>query len=87
MMLRIQKSPSGELAVFTLSGRIETENLAQLEALVQAEGRGAVLDLKEVSLVSREAVRLLARCEAAGTRLKDCPAYVREWIDQERGEN
>jgi hypothetical protein len=44
------------------------------------------LDLHEVKLVDREAVRFLARCEAAGITLVHCPAYIRAWIEQEKGQ-
>jgi anti-anti-sigma regulatory factor len=86
-MLRIGRSANGEV-VFTLSGRVAAENLAQLEALLgsEAEGRRIFLDLKDLTLVDRDAVRFLARCEADSIKLKNCPAYVREWIARERDE-
>jgi len=43
-----------------------------------------VLDLKDIKLVNRDAVKFLAHCEADGARLKNCPAYIREWIARER---
>jgi hypothetical protein len=39
------------------------------------------LDLEEVKLVDREAVRFLAACEARGIQLRNCPSYIREWIE------
>ena len=36
-----------------------------------------------MKLVDREAVSFIARCEASGIRLENCPAYVREWIRHE----
>jgi len=36
-----------------------------------------VLDLKEVKLVDRDAVRFLAQSESAGASLKNCSAFVR----------
>jgi len=30
-------------------------------------------------------VEFLAGCEAGGMTLESCPAYVRKWIDQQRG--
>jgi hypothetical protein len=66
-----------------LSGRIETENLTQLEALITTDLKRAVLDLEEVSLVNREVVRFLAQCEANGIKIQNCPAYIREWITRE----
>jgi hypothetical protein len=84
-MLKIQKSAKAEVVTFTLSGRIKTEELAELKRLFDAEGQDhrIVLDLNEVKLVDRDAVRFLARCEANGAQLENCPAYIREWIVKE----
>jgi hypothetical protein len=30
-------------------------------------------------------VRFLAHCEAENVTLDNCPAYIREWIDTEKG--
>jgi hypothetical protein len=38
-MLKIQRVEDGESVVFVLSGRIETENVTQLEALITAESK------------------------------------------------
>ena len=68
--------------VFTLSGRIDKENLAELEALIAAEGkdRGIILDLKDMTLTGQDGITFLAQCEAAGIALVNCDPYVREWI-------
>ena len=68
-----------------LSGRIEAEYLPELRRLVEGEDgrRPLALDLSEVKLVDRDAVRFLAECEAAGATLENCPGYVREWIARE----
>lgn len=57
-----------------------------LRELLKAEapGRNLVLDLGEVKLVDRDAVRFLAESETAGVELRDCSAFIREWIVQER---
>lgn len=85
MTLRIQKWENGEVVVYALSGRIRAEEVAELQRLLELEGQDhcIVLDLKEVKLVDRTAVRFLARCEANGTRFENCPAYIREWIGRE----
>jgi len=85
-MLRIQRSTDGKHVVFALCGRIEAEDVAELQKLFQSEAKdhNLVLDLKDVRLVNRDAVRFLADCEADGGRLKNCPAYIREWIARER---
>jgi hypothetical protein len=85
MTLRIQKSENGEVVVYALSGRIRAEEVAELQRLFEVEGHDhrIVLDLKEVMLVDRDAVKFLARCEANDTQFENCPAYIREWIDRE----
>jgi hypothetical protein len=84
-MLRIQRTENGEI-VFTLSGRIRREDVAGLKTLFGSEekSRPIVLDLKDLTLVDRDAVRFLARCEADGFKLTNCSAYVRDWITRER---
>jgi hypothetical protein len=84
-MLKIERSARGEFLVFSLSGRIGTDDVAQLERLFEAEDHSVIIDLKEVTLVDRETVRFLARCEADGIKLENCPAYIREWIVTEKG--
>jgi hypothetical protein len=85
-MLKITRAANGE-AVIKLSGRMGTENLGELEKLVSAEadGRRIILDLKDLKLVDQDAVNFLRRCEADNIQLKNCPAYIREWITGERG--
>jgi anti-anti-sigma regulatory factor len=85
-MLKIQRAADGQRVVFNLSGRIESEQVAELQRLfaVEADGVSLVLDLQEVELVDREAVRFLARCEAEGITLVHCPAYIRAWIEREK---
>ena len=86
-MLRIQRSENGEV-VFTLSGQMDEEPIAELETLINSEAnrRRIVLDLKDVTLVNEDAITFLERCEANSITLKNCPAYVREWISAQRRE-
>jgi anti-anti-sigma regulatory factor len=72
--------------VFTLTGRIQAERVPELQALVGAESSDLdiVLDLSHVKLVDRDAVRFLAKSENAGTELRNCSAYIRKWITQEK---
>jgi hypothetical protein len=87
-MLRIQKSTEGRKVLFALSGRIEGEDVAELQSLFQSEVRyyHLVLDLKDVRLVNHDAVKFLAQYEADGAKLRNCPAYIRKWITREREE-
>ena len=84
-MLKITRAANGE-AVIKLSGRMGVENLAELEKLIseEADGRRIVLDLKDLTLVDRDAVSFLERCEAGTIKLTNCPAYIRRWITGER---
>jgi anti-anti-sigma regulatory factor len=74
--------------VFRVSGRIDCAYAEVLQELTEnektAKGRLA-LDLTEVTVVSLEAVRALNVAEVSGIELRNCPAYVREWISQVRG--
>jgi hypothetical protein len=85
-MLKITKSANGEV-IFTVSGRMDAENLAELEMLFgpEANGRRIILDLKDLTLVDQDAISFLERCEAGNIHLKNCPAYIREWITKGRG--
>jgi anti-anti-sigma regulatory factor len=88
-MLKIQRAANGEV-VFRLSGRMDAENVDELKELFGLEAldvkrRGIVLDLKDLTLVDRDAVKFLGSCEADSIKLKNCPAYIREWITKESG--
>ena len=80
-MLRIQRSSNMGI-VFSLSGRIEIDDVAELRRLVLSEtaGQPIALDLAEVTLIDRDAVGFLACCEIEGIKLENCPAYIREWL-------
>lgn len=82
-MLKIRRSEYNGITIFALSGRIEEQHVSELQELLTGEGEAAelALDLEEVKLVDREVVRFLAACEARGIRLRNCPSYVREWIE------
>jgi hypothetical protein len=84
-MFRIQRLGNGEV-VFALSGRMDKEDIADLETLIRSEpdGQPTALDLKDLTLAGQEAIGFLDRCEASGIELKNCPGYVREWIRRER---
>ena len=80
-------TPDG-FVVFRVSGRIDRAYAEVLRELIENEKTGEVrlaLDLTEVTVVSLEAVRALNVAEASGIQVRNCPAYVREWISQVRG--
>jgi Fe-S cluster assembly iron-binding protein IscA len=87
-MLRIQRSENGEV-IFTLSGQMDEEPIAELERLINSErnGRRIVLDLKDLTLVNENAITFLERCESSRITLENCPPYIREWIKRQRRES
>src|ERR1700741_4590906 len=84
-MLKITRVANGEVA-FSLSGRMDAENVGEVETLFSEEGSDhiIVLDLKDLRLVDQDVVNFLRRCESGGIQLTHCPAYIREWINGER---
>jgi hypothetical protein len=70
-------------AVLRVSGRITAEDVDVLRAALEQESGAIVIDLRDVSLIDREAVKVLAFSEGNGIALRNCPAYIREWIDRE----
>jgi hypothetical protein len=84
-MLKIHRT-SGRPVVFTISGRLDADSVNELCQLVDAEPAGGVLvlDLMDLVLADRNAVRVLRRYEASQrVVLRNCPAYVRTWMEGE----
>jgi hypothetical protein len=85
MSCRIERLISAEdFVVLHVSGRMQAEHVDTLRELLGREKGGVAIDLAEVLLVDREAVKLLAFSEANGLELRNCPAYIREWVARER---
>ena len=74
------------IVVFTVSGRLDSENVIALCQLIDAEPVGdvVVLDLTDLVLADRDAIRYLRECET-GDRivLRNSPAYIRGWMAAE----
>jgi hypothetical protein len=67
-----------------ISGRLAAHDVEMLRALLESDAGVTAFDLKDLLFVDRDAVGLLARSEAGGSELRNCPPYIREWITQER---
>ena len=83
--LKIQRRMNPDL-VFTVSGRLDVENVGELCHAIDAEPAGAVvvLDLTDLVLADRDAVRYLRDYESGGRIvLRDCPAFIRAWMAAE----
>lgn len=70
--------------IFRVSGRIQAEDIDTLRKLLGREREPIVIDLEEVTVVDREAVTFLGLSEMNGIELRNCPAYIREWVDREK---
>ena len=83
MTCRIDRLSTEQGLVLYISGRLAAEDLDVVRFAL--DGRRVVaIELAEVDLVSRDAVKLLAQIEDEGIALRSCPAYIREWITNER---
>jgi len=64
--------------VLNLSRQTDEEQVAELQRVfgLEVRNQNLILDLKEVTLVDRDAVIFLARRDGAGTRLRNCPPDI-----------
>ena len=87
MAFRIETAARVRFTVFTLCGRIEKQAIAELRKLfeLQLDYHDIVLDLKEVGVIDRDVMRFFIICEADGVKLENCPSYLREWMEREKG--
>jgi hypothetical protein len=81
-MLKIQRTANGYV-VFAVSGRLEADSLHELSALLALEcsARAVTLELKDLVLVDRDAVEFLRGCTHKGIGLRNCPQYIRIWME------
>jgi len=85
-MLKIERAKSDRAVVLTLTGRLTAENISALSGAIAAvpTGQLLVLDLTDVILADREAIRFLLDCQVCEhIRLRHCPAFVRAWMARE----
>jgi len=89
-MWKIRKLTDDERVVLGISGRLDGDGLPELQRALLTEGKAwsnFELDLEDLKLVDQEVVIFLACCEAGGTTLRNCPSYIRDWIDLVRMDN
>jgi hypothetical protein len=87
MTCRIDRLFAGEdLVILRITGRIAGEYVNMLRALLEEERSAVAIDLKDVFLMDRGAVKLLALNESNGTELRNCSAYIREWVTREKAD-
>jgi hypothetical protein len=75
-----------DTVILSISGRITKQDLDTLRNAIEAEASAVAIDLENVDLVDGEIVRFLAQKELNGNVLRNCSAYIREWVTRERTE-
>lgn len=85
MTLKIEGSQQRGFTIFVLSGRLGEEEIEELERVLGPRTCYSmiIVDLKDLTLVNRAAVKFLARCESDGLRIENCPRYIRKWMRRE----
>jgi hypothetical protein len=83
MSCRIDREVGGDIVVLCVSGRITKQDVDTLRNAIADEASAVAMDLKNVDLIDREAVKFLAQREIDGTALRNCPPYIREWVTRE----
>ena len=85
MTCKIERLASGDgKVVLRVCGRIQVDHAGTIAELIGEECQGVILDLTEVMLVDRDVVTFLAACERKGVELRNCPAFLQEWIAKEQ---
>jgi anti-anti-sigma regulatory factor len=83
-MLKIQRATDGAMTVLTVSGRLDADNINELRRSLDTlpEGDPVALDLADLLLADREAIRFLGDREASGQiMLRHCPPYIRTCLE------
>jgi hypothetical protein len=83
MTCRVDRVREDDVEVFYVSGRIQREDLDVLRAAFGSDPGDLAIDLRDVGLIDGEAVKFLANIEANGGTLRNCPAFIRQWIERE----
>ena len=86
MACRIDRLTTEEFVVLRISGRLTQDDIPVLSAAIDQERGALAIDLTEVGLVDRDTVNLLASSEGRGIELRNCPPYIREWVDRVRAQ-
>jgi hypothetical protein len=86
MTWRIDRVVDDDIVALRISGRIAKQDVDTLRAVIEEDATAVAIDLKNVILVDWEAVKFLAQRELNGTVLRNCPAYIRDWVTRERAE-
>jgi hypothetical protein len=85
MTFRVDRLASEKnVIVLHVSGRVDVECVNTIKDLMEGETTMLALDLSEVTLANRDAATFLAICEFKGIELRNCPPFLRGWVDKEQ---
>jgi anti-anti-sigma regulatory factor len=82
-MMKIESRRDGETVTLRISGQIDEDHLAAIQAELRRFRPTLVFDLSQATLVDRAVVQFLAAREGEGIELLNCPRYIRIWIGGE----
>jgi hypothetical protein len=82
MVLKIERVSEGPISVLRLCGQLQSSQVQEVKA--EMDGQRVAFDLEQVRLVDLDGVHFLAVCEAEGIELRNCPAFIREWVRSEK---
>ena len=68
------------LVLLHISGHLQEMHINMIDDLLTKETNPVALDLGEVIVADCEAVKFLATLDARGVGLRNCPAFIREWM-------
>lgn len=83
--ITLEPHPAESAITLLLNGKFSEDALPDLEhSIVQARGahQKIYIDLSEVTLVDRKAVRYFSSQANHDIKLVNCPIYLRRWIGQ-----
>ena len=84
MTFKVETIRSRNRTILKISGRLQRENLAELNKQMGTDAARTVLDVSEVTLVDLEVVRFLNACQDQGVECANPSPYIREWMNRER---
>jgi NodT family efflux transporter outer membrane factor (OMF) lipoprotein len=83
--MTVVSNPAGSM-ILALEGKVGAEALPEIERVIKngkQDRRQVALDLGEVTLTDRDAVRFFAGQARRGIELMNCPVYIQHWISRE----
>ena len=68
------------ITVLRIAGHVEVDYVNKIEEMIARQNGPIALDLKELTLVDRDAVTYLSSWKRKGIEFRNCPPVLTEWI-------